>query len=95
MSDVHYVLNAQLRGTIGGSAYEDMIASPGIPAKMLEDAIRSFSGSGASPFLKDTEGEEKLKKENEELWKVINEQRELQAKTFEQLARLKGKVGEV
>lgn len=84
MGESNYTVTGQLLGNLGSSTFEDAMKSPGIPADMLERAIQEFSrpqNVGAE--------DEKLRKENEELWKVVNEQRALQKRTYEKYQKAK------
>ena len=80
-----YTFTAQLTGTIGSNSFDEAVRNPGIPLDMLEDAISRLSG----PVASSSSGDEKLRKENEELWKIVNEQRALQKKTWEKYSKLK------
>jgi pre-rRNA-processing protein IPI3 len=57
--------------------------------EMLEDAISRFS----RPVESSSSGDEKLRKDNEDLWKIINEQRALQKKTWDKYTKLKSGGG--
>lgn len=80
-----YTFTAQLTGSMGTNPFEEALRSPGIPSDMLENAISRLS----RPVVPSASADEKLRKENEELWKVINEQRALQKKTWEKYSKLK------
>ena len=80
-----YTFTAQLTGTMGTSHFEDAVKGSGFPPNMLEDAIARLS----RPVAMSSSADEKLRKENEDLWKVINEQRALQKKTWEKYSKLK------
>jgi pre-rRNA-processing protein IPI3 len=80
-----YTFTAQLAGTMGASSFDDAVRGPGIPSEMLQDAISRIS----RPVATSSSADEKLRKENEELWKVVNEQRALQKKTWEKYSQLK------
>jgi len=84
MGENNYTVTGQLLGDLGSSKFQEAMKSPGIPADMLEQAIQEFSRPAS-----DGTGDEKLRKENEELWKVINEQRALQKKTYEKYQNAK------
>jgi pre-rRNA-processing protein IPI3 len=86
LGEGNYTLTAQLTGSIGTNSFDRAIETPGLPLELLDDAISRMSrpvGTASST------GDEKLRKENEELWKVVNEQRALQQKTWEKYTKLK------
>ncbi|KAI1430515.1 WD domain-containing protein [Xylaria sp. CBS 124048] len=58
--------------------FSKSLASNGIPQDILEQAILAFQDPAGN-----TAGDAELRKENEELWEIINEQRALQKKTLE------------
>jgi len=89
LGDGPYTYTAQLTNTIGDSSFDDAINGSGIPSTMLEEAIFRLSG----PVATSSSADEKLRKENEELWKVVNEQRALQKKTWEKYSQLKSGGG--
>lgn len=95
LGEGQYVFTAQLsNSSSGNNAFEDAVQKQGLPANLLEDAISRFSrparaSSHASSHASSPSGDEKLRQENEELWKIVNEQRALQKKTFEKYAKLK------
>ncbi|XDG07714.1 hypothetical protein ABKA04_007329 [Annulohypoxylon sp. FPYF3050] len=64
--------------------FSKMLKSNGLPQDVLEQAILAFQ----SP-AEDTVGDQELRKENEELWEVINEQRALQQKTLQRYLEAK------
>lgn len=81
----NYSFVAQFTGSTNTSSFEQVLHSTGFPADLLEDAIARFS----SPMASSSSGDDQLRKENEELWKVIHEQRDLQKKTWEKYSKLK------
>jgi pre-rRNA-processing protein IPI3 len=85
LGESEYTFTAQLTGTMEVDTFNRILNAPGIPPEMLDDAISRFS----RPAAASSSGDEKLRKENEELWKVINEQRALQKKTWEKYSQLK------
>ena len=85
IGDNAYTFTARLTGTVGTTSFEKVLETPGFPSEMLEDAISRLSSSEATSSSVD----EKLQKENEELWKIINEQRALQKRTWEKYSKLK------
>ncbi|KAI0897397.1 putative ribosomal assembly complex component Ipi3 [Annulohypoxylon nitens] len=64
--------------------FSKMLKSNGLPQDVLEQAILAFQ----SP-AEDTVGDQELRRENEELWEVINEQRALQQKTLQRYLEAK------
>jgi len=90
LGEGQYVFTAQLSKSMSSSDFDRAVRSQGLPAEMLEDAISRFSRPvTVSSLGSSSSGDEKLRQENEELWKVVNEQRALQKKTFEKYAKLK------
>jgi pre-rRNA-processing protein IPI3 len=85
LGEGHYTFTAQLTGSLTKSHFDEITDNPGFPAKMLEDAIADFS----RPATQSSSGDEKLLKENEDLWKIINEQRAVQKKTWDKYSQLK------
>ena len=81
----NYPLSAQLIGTMRSSSFDHVVRTSGFRGKLLQDAVCNFS----SPVAASATGDEKLQRENEELWKIVNEQRDLQRKTWEKYTRLK------
>ncbi|QSZ32281.1 hypothetical protein DSL72_001855 [Monilinia vaccinii-corymbosi] len=97
MAEGNYTFTAQLNGTKGSSTFEKALEYQGFPDGMLERALLDLAGhvptatatTTSSSASSSSSEEEKLRKENVELWKVINEQRALQKKTFEKYSQLK------
>jgi len=85
LGEGNYTFTVQLVGSMGNSTFDKAISSSGFPSQMLEDAISRLSG----PSTPSSSGDDKLRKENQELWQIINEQRELQKKTWDQYTQLK------
>lgn len=81
-----YTYTAQLRGSLGRAGGYGL--SPGFPSEMLEKAIWSFSIPAASN-VPASSGDDLLANENADLWKLVNEQRALQKKTWDQYTLLK------
>jgi pre-rRNA-processing protein IPI3 len=81
-----YVYTAQLTGAIGTNSFEKALQHTGFPTDILEDAISRLYQDDTAVS---SSGDERLKKENEELWAVINEQRALQKRTWERYSKLK------
>ena len=86
LGEGNYTFTAQLTGSTGGNAFDRAVEMPGFPSDMLEAAIITFSQPVGTVS---SSGDDKLRKENEELWKVVNEQRALQKKTWEKYNKLK------
>lgn len=89
LGEGNYTFTAQLTGSLGTNSFEKALKTPGIPADMLEDAISRLSQRPTTTAASDVE--EKLRQENEELWKVINEQRALQKDTWDKYSKLKSR----
>jgi len=70
---------------MGKSTFDHAVSTPGFPLELLEDSISSLTG----PAVASSSGDDKLRKENDELWQIINEQRELQKKTWDKYTQLK------
>jgi pre-rRNA-processing protein IPI3 len=85
LGEGNYIYTAQLAGAIGTNSFNRALQHTGIPTDMLEDAISRLS----QPTVASSSAEAKLRKENEELWTVINEQRALQKQTWEKYSKLK------
>ena len=85
LGEGNYNFTAQLTGSMGNNRFEHAVGVPGIPSEILEDAISRFS----RPVESSSSGDEKLRKDNEDLWKIINEQRALQKKTWDKYTKLK------
>ncbi|KAI1392365.1 WD40 repeat-like protein [Hypoxylon trugodes] len=64
--------------------FSKMLKSNGLPPDVLEQAILAFQAPA-----EDAVGDQELKKENEELWEVVNEQRALQKKTMQRYLEAK------
>ncbi|PQE31835.1 hypothetical protein CJF32_00005165 [Rutstroemia sp. NJR-2017a WRK4] len=92
LGEGNYAFTAQLNETQESSLFSQALEFEGFPDGMLENAISVLAGSSATPNISSSSSsseEERLRKENEELWKVVNEQRALQKKTFEKYSKLK------
>jgi pre-rRNA-processing protein IPI3 len=85
LGDVQYTFTAQLCGPPPATEFDRVVHSNGFPSEMLFDAISRFS----TPLSLSSSADEKLRKENEELWRVVNEQQALQKKTLEKYTKLK------
>jgi pre-rRNA-processing protein IPI3 len=80
-----YTFTAQFTTSLGTSEFEEALMRPDVPSDILESAILEF----ARPVTTSLAAEEQLRKENEELWAVVNEQRALQKKTYEKYLEAK------
>ncbi|RKF61487.1 WD repeat-containing protein 18 [Erysiphe neolycopersici] len=83
LTNNNYVFNTQFIGSIS-SEFEEAILAEGIPVEMIKEAVSKFT-STAEPS---SEANQKLKKDNDDLWKIINEQRAVQKKTWEKYTSL-------
>lgn len=64
--------------------FSKMLQSKGVPNDVIEQAILAFQAP-----VQDGVGDQELRRENEELWEVINEQRALQKKTLQRYIEAK------
>jgi len=81
----NYTFTCQFTTSLGTSEFEEALKSPGVPSDMLESAILEF----AKPVASSSEADEQLRKENEDLWAVVNEQRALQKRTYDKYLEAK------
>ncbi|KAF7855981.1 hypothetical protein EAF04_009937 [Stromatinia cepivora] len=93
LAEGNYTFIAQLIGNKGSSIFDQALEYQGFPQGMLEKALLDLAEpqvtTTSSSSSSSSSEEEKLRKENSELWKVVNEQRALQKKTFEKYSELK------
>ncbi|TGO81245.1 hypothetical protein BPOR_1251g00020 [Botrytis porri] len=93
LAEGNYAFIAQLNGIKKSTTFDQAMEYQGFPKGMLEKALLDFAQPQitATPSYSSSSSseEEKLRQENAELWKVINEQRALQKKTFEKYSELK------
>ncbi|CZR58557.1 related to WD-repeat protein CRB3 [Phialocephala subalpina] len=87
LGEGNYIFNAQWTRSLGESKFAHAVNTPGFPSDMLADAISRFF----QPAVASSSGDEQLRKENEELWKIINDQRALQKKTWDKYTKLRAK----
>lgn len=74
-----YTITTQFNSDLGAeSRLDTLLRTPGFSQQVLEDAISQLQQPSG-----DSEKEQKLAKENEELWEIINEQRALQKQTLQ------------
>ena len=81
----NYTFTGQFTTSLSTSEFEDALRSPGVPPDMVESAILEF----ARPITTSSAADEQLRKENEDLWAVVNEQRALQKRTYEKYLEAK------
>ena len=81
-----YSWTGQFTTELAPSDSLDVVNAVGVPSDVLEEAILEFTSS--TPVS--STNEEKLRKENEELWKLVNEQRVLQKRTYEKYKEATG-----
>lgn len=87
LGEGNYIFTAQLTGSLGESTLAHAVNNTGFSSEMLADAISRF----LQPAVALSSGDEQLRKENEDLWKIINDQRALQKKTWDKYTKLKAK----
>lgn len=90
LGEGNYVFTAQMIRSLSKNKLEHAVNDPGFPVDLLADAISRFS-QGYQPVMASSSGDEQLRKENEDLWKIINDQRELQKKTWDKYTKLRAK----
>ncbi|CAJ2503702.1 Uu.00g110960.m01.CDS01 [Anthostomella pinea] len=69
---------------VSDTRFGKMLNSNGIPKDVLEQAILAFQEPAG-----DNIGDQEVRKENEELWEIINQQRALQKKTLDRYVEAK------
>ncbi len=87
--DGKYTFTGQFTSSLGTSEFEEALRSPGLPLHMLDSAILEF----VRPVATSAAADEQTRKENEELWAVVNEQRALQKRTYEKYLEAKAARG--
>jgi pre-rRNA-processing protein IPI3 len=85
LAEGNYTFTAQLTGNPASNSFNRALTTSGFPSDILQDAISRLS----NPTVTSSSGDDKLRKENEELWRVVNEQRALQKRTMEKYNKLK------
>jgi pre-rRNA-processing protein IPI3 len=85
LGEGNYIFTGQFTTSLGTSEFEEALRRPGLPPDILESAILEF----ARPVSTSSVADEQLRKENEELWAVVNEQRVLQKRTYEKYLEAK------
>jgi pre-rRNA-processing protein IPI3 len=83
--DGNYTFTGQFTTSLGTSEFEDALRSPDVPPDVLESAILDL----ARPVTTSSAADEQLRKENEDLWSIVNEQRALQKRTYEKYLEAK------
>jgi len=86
LGEGHYTFTAQFTGDLEPDEFQKAMLSSGVPSNLLEAAIAEFS----RPVMATGGGDEQLRKENEDLWAIINEQRALQKRTLDKYSKIKG-----
>lgn len=76
LGEGNYAFTAQLTGDIGRNDFNQILDTPGFSSSTLEDVISRFN----APVATSSSGDDKLRKENEDLWKVIREQQSFMSK---------------
>ncbi|RDL35910.1 WD repeat protein-like protein [Venustampulla echinocandica] len=89
LGETQYTFTAQLCGRMSTDEFDRTMQSQGFPEDKLSDAISRFYQPVAAAAAASSSGDEDLRKQNEELWKVVHEQQALQKKTLEKYAGLK------
>ncbi|KAI9745238.1 MAG: Pre-rRNA-processing protein ipi3 [Claussenomyces sp. TS43310] len=79
LGESDYAYTGQLIKTLHGGKYDEVFHGPGFPSDMLAEAITRFY----APAQTGSAGDAELRKENEELWAIVKEQRALQKRTYE------------
>ena len=73
LGEGNYTFTAQLTGTVRRNSFKQILELPGFPSDMLENAISRLS----NPVNASSSGDDKLRKENEDLWEIVKEQKAL------------------
>lgn len=69
--------------------FESLLNTPGFSHQTLEDAVAAFHHQPAAESSTSTTTEQDLKKQNEELWEIINEERALHKQALKRQAETK------
>jgi len=85
LAEGNYTFTAQLTGQLESNQLNQALESPGFPPGMLEDAISRFS----TPMVASSSEDEKLRKDNEDLRKVVSEQQALLKKMISKQSKQK------
>ncbi|KAH6630482.1 WD40-repeat-containing domain protein [Chaetomium sp. MPI-SDFR-AT-0129] len=71
--------------------FDSLLDTPGFDAKTLEEAVAAFQQPAAAESSTSTAAaDQDLKKQNEELWEIINEERALHKQALKRQAETKG-----
>ncbi len=84
LGEGNYAFTGRFTKPLRTSEFEEALQTLGFPSQMLESAIMDFS----QPMSIST-ADENLRKENEDLWAIVNEQRALQKRTYEKYIQAK------
>ncbi|CAD6502895.1 BgTH12-02569 [Blumeria graminis f. sp. triticale] len=85
LTEQNYTLNSQFIQPLTTSRFDQTVSSYGFPRDVLERAISQLSTTSQASVST----ENQLKKENQELWKIINEQRAVQKATWDKYNSLR------
>ncbi|KAI6251085.1 WD repeat-containing protein 18 [Erysiphe necator] len=83
LTDHNYTLNTQLIGSVS-SEFDEAVLAEGIPIDMIKEAVAKYT----TPSEFSSEANQKLRKENDDLWKIIHEQRAVQKMMLEKYTPL-------
>ncbi|POS82260.1 hypothetical protein EPUL_006077, partial [Erysiphe pulchra] len=83
LTNHNFTFNTQFIGSLS-SEFDEAILAEGIPVEMIKEAVSKY----ISPAESSSDANQKLKKENDDLWKIINEQRAIQKKMWEKYTSL-------
>ena len=85
VAEGNYAFSTQLTGNLSPGPIDEALETTGFSLDMLEHAISSLSGSAKWSSSED----QTLRQENDDLWKLVHEQRILQKQTWEKYSMLK------
>jgi pre-rRNA-processing protein IPI3 len=80
LGEGNHAFTGQFTQSLASGRLTEIIQTVGFPADVLETAIMEFSAPVSSTS---SAGDAKLRKENEDLWAIVNEQRALQKRTYD------------
>ena len=82
-----YTFTAQFDASAApATRFDSLVNASGFPLEAMESAIASFYQPAA-----ESAGDQDLRKQNEELWEIINEQKALQKQTLQRYVEAKSK----
>ena len=82
-----YTFTAQFEASSApATRFDSLVNASGFPLEAMESAIASFYQPAA-----ESAGDQDLRKQNEELWEIINEQKALQKQTLQRYVEAKSK----